>query len=113
MELAADLEKGMSRWLLARRGSDDPEDVAFYQAYGPEDASVEELVRICQERWAIESAFEEAKGEIGMDHYEVRKWDAWHRYVTLCLLAHAFLVVMRLASRNEEVARKKGILSPT
>jgi SRSO17 transposase len=110
--LAADPKKGMSRWLLVRRGSDDPEDLAFYQAYGPEDTSVEELVRICRERWAIEVAFEEAKGEIGMDHYEVRKWDAWHRYVTLCLLAHAFLVVTRLAIRNEEVACKKGIPSP-
>jgi SRSO17 transposase len=98
--------------LLVRRGTDDPEDIAFYQAYGPEDTSVEELVRICRERWAIEVAFEEAKGEIGMDHYEVRKWGAWHRYVTLCLLAHAFLVVMRLATSNEEVARKKGIPSP-
>jgi SRSO17 transposase len=110
--LAADPKKGMSRWLLVRRGSDDPEDLAFYQAYGPEDTSVEELVRICRERWAIEVAFEQAKGEIGMDHYEVRKWGAWHRYVTLCLLAHAFLVVRRLAIRNEEVARKKGIPSP-
>ena len=102
----------MSRWLLVRRGSDDPEEMAFYQAYGPEDTSVEELVGICRERWAIESAFEEAKGEIGMDHYEVRKWGAWHRYVTLCLLAHSFLVVTRLAGRDEEVARKKGIPSP-
>ncbi len=112
LELAADPKKGMSRWLLVRRGSDDPEDLAFYQAYGPEDTSVEELVRVCRERWAIEFAFEEAKGEIGMDHYEVRKWGAWHRYVTLCLLAHAFLVVTRLATRNEEVVRKKGIPSP-
>jgi SRSO17 transposase len=110
--LAADPKKGMSRWLLVRRGSDDPEEMAFYQAYGPEDTSVEKLVRICRDRWAIEVAFEEAKGEIGMDHYEVRKWGAWHRYVTLCLLAHAFLVVTRLATRNEEVARKKGIPSP-
>jgi SRSO17 transposase len=109
--LAADPKKGMSRWLLVRRSTDDPEDLAFYQAYGPEDTSVEELVRICRDRWAIEVAFEEAKGEIGMDHYEVRKWGAWHRYVTLCLLAHAFLVVTRLATHNEEVARKKGIPS--
>ena len=112
LKLAAGPKKGMSRWLLVRRGTDDPEDIAFYQAYGPEDTSVEELVRICRERWAIEVAFEEAKGEIGMDHYEVRKWGAWHRYVTLCLLAHAFLVVMCLATSNEEVARKKGIPSP-
>ena len=113
LELAADPEKGMSRWLLARRGSDDPDDLAFYQAYGPEDTSVEELVRVCQERWAIEFAFEEAKGEIGMDHYEVRKWSAWHRYVTLCLLTHAFLVVTRLAARKtKKLPVKKGSLGP-
>ena len=114
LELAADPEKGMSRWLLVRRSTDDPDDLSFYQAYGPEDTPVEELVRVCQERWAIETAFEEAKGETGMDHYEVRKWEAWHHYVTLCLLAHAFLVVTCLIARSEEVgseARKKGLPS--
>ncbi|CAA9446535.1 MAG: hypothetical protein AVDCRST_MAG14-459 [uncultured Rubrobacteraceae bacterium] len=47
-----------------------------------------------------------------MDHCEVRRWEAWHRYITPCLLAHAFLVVTCLAARNEEVGdetRKKGI----
>ncbi len=51
-----------------------------------------------------------------MDHYEVRKWEAWHRYVTLCLLAHAFLVVTCLTARNEEAdgkVRKKGISAPS
>jgi hypothetical protein len=67
-------------------------------------------VRVCQERWTIEFAFEEAKGEIGMDHYEeVRKWDAWHRYVTLCLLAHAFLVVSRASPPlTKKLPVKKG-----
>lgn len=116
LELAADPEKGMDRWLLVRRGFDDPDDLSFYQAYGPEGTSAEELVRVCQSRWAIEVAFEEAKGKVGLDHYEVRRWEAWHRYITLCLLAHAFLVVTCLAARNEEVVggetRKKGIPSP-
>lgn len=113
--LLADPEKGMGRWLLVRRGSDDPDDLSFYQAYGPEDTPVEELVKVCQHRWRIEVAFEAAKGEVGMDHYEVRKWEAWHRYVTLCLLAHAFLVVTCLAAQNEEAGgetSKKGISSP-
>ena len=118
LELAADPEKGMDRWLLVRRGSDDPDDLSFYQAYGPEDTSVEELARVCQSRWAIEVAFEAAKGEVGLDHYEVRRWEAWHRYITLCLLAHAFLVVTCLAARNEEEVvggetRKKGISTPS
>lgn len=58
----------MGRWLLVHRSSDEPDDLRFYQAYGPEDTPVEELVRVCQKRWAIEVAFEETKGEIGMDH---------------------------------------------
>ncbi len=98
LDLAADPEKGMKRWLLVRRSTDDPEDRGFYQAYGPEGTRVEEIVRVCQDRWAVEQCFAEAKGEVGMDHYEVRSWDAWHRYVTLCLLAHAFLAVVRLAA---------------
>jgi len=108
LDLEADPEKGMGRWLLVRRSTDDPEDRGFYQAYGPKGTSIEELVRVCQDRWAVEQCFAEAKGEVGMDHYEVRRWDAWHRHVTLCLLAHAFLVVVRLAAREEDLG-KRGI----
>ena len=114
LELAADPEKGMRRWLLIRRSTDDPEDLGFYQAYGPEETTLEELVGVCQDRWAIEQCFAEAKGEVGLDHYEVRRWDAWHRHVTLCLLAHAFLVVVRLAAHEEETGEngKRGISMP-
>ncbi|MDP9479333.1 MAG: IS701 family transposase [Actinomycetota bacterium] len=109
LDLAPDPEKGMRRWLLVRRSTEDPEDLGFYQAYGPEGTSVEDLVRVCQDRWAVEECFAEAKGEVGLDHYEVRRWDAWHRHVTLCLLAHAFLVVVRSAARDEEDPGKRGI----
>jgi SRSO17 transposase len=107
--LSQDAQKGMRRWLLGRRSRHDPDEVAFYQAYGRKETSVEELVRICQARWTVEEGFAEAKGEVGLDHYEVRKWKAWHRYVTLCLLAHAFLVVTRLSARSEQVEDKRGI----
>jgi SRSO17 transposase len=108
LDLAPDPEKGMRRWLLVRRSTDDPDDRGFYQAYGPEGTQIEELVGVCQDRWAVEECFAEAKGEVGLDHYEVRRWDAWHRHVTLCLLAHAFLVVVRLAARDEEEAGRGG-----
>jgi SRSO17 transposase len=107
--LAADPKRGMRRWLLVRRSTDDPEERGFYQAYGPPETTVEELVALCRERWAVEECFAEAKGEVGLDHYEVRRWDSWHRHVTLCLLAHAFLVVTRRAAAEEEGTPKKGI----
>jgi SRSO17 transposase len=115
LELSVDSAKGMRRWLLIRRSPEDPEDLAFYQAYGPEETPTYELVKVCQRRWRVEDCFAEAKGEVGLDHYELRRWDAWHRYVTLCLLAHAFLAVTRLAARDEEEEAdgKKGILRPS
>jgi SRSO17 transposase len=112
LELSADPKKGMSRWLLVRRSSEDPDDLTFYQAYGPMGTSVRELIGVCQKRWRVEECFAEAKGEVGLDQYEVRKWDAWHRYVTLCLLAHAFLVITRLAAHEEETDDKGGISIP-
>jgi SRSO17 transposase len=112
LDLAPDSGKGMRRWLLVRRSTDDPEDLGFYQAYGPEGTPVEELVRVCQARWAVEECFAEAKGEVGLDHHEVRKWDAWHRHVTQCLLAHAFLAVTRRAAVEERGNRKRGISIP-
>ena len=112
VELAQDPKKGMRRWLLVRRSTDDPEEMGFYQAYGPGETTVEELLGVCQERWVVEECFAEAKGEVGLDHYEVRKWQAWHRHVTLCLLAHAFLAVTRQAAIEEEGSPKKGISTP-
>ena len=57
----------------------------------------------------MEEGFAEAKGEVGLDHYEVRKWEAWHRYITLSLLAHAYLAVTRsFAGSEKEEAGEKG-----
>ena len=49
--------------------------------------------------------YEQAKGEVGLDQYEVRSWTAWYRFITLALLAHAFLVVMRLQAQAAEQKR--------
>ena len=45
--------------------------------------------------WTIEECFEEAKGQVGLDQYEVLKWDGWYRLMTLAMLAHAYLTVVR------------------
>jgi SRSO17 transposase len=102
---------GMQRWLLIRRGGDDGDDPRFFLAHGAEGTSEAELLRVCGVRWQIEECFAQAKGEVGLDQYEVRTWDAWHRFVTLCLLAHAGLVVMRLAA-NQHEAEEKGARIP-
>ena len=100
------------RWLLVRRNIDDPSELAYYLAYGPKGTPPEELIRVAGRRWAIEDSFEAAKGEVGLDEYEVRKWEAWHRHITLCLLAHAYLAVLRSAAKDAATAKlraKKGI----
>ena len=99
------------RWLLMRRSIAEPEKIAYYLCYGPAQTTVEELIRIAGRRWVIEDCFEAAKGEVGLDEYEVRKWDGWHRHVTLCLLAHAYLAVVRSVAAQEEDFVKRGISS--
>jgi SRSO17 transposase len=97
------------RWLLMRRSIAEPEEVAYYLCYGPARTTIRELIRIAGRRWVIEDCFEAAKSEVGLDEYEVRKWDGWQRHITLCLLAHAYLAVVRSVAEDEEDAAKKGI----
>ncbi|MGH3182715.1 MAG: IS701 family transposase [Streptosporangiaceae bacterium] len=101
---------GMAQWVLVRRRLSDPSDLAYYRAYGPEDTPLEELVRVAGRRWIIEESFERAKGTVGLDEYEVRRWEAWYRHITLALLAHAYLEVTRLHATMDEEAGKKGTL---
>jgi len=97
------LPKGWSRWLLVRRSVEKPEEMAYYLAAGPENTTLVTLAEVAGKRWAIEVSFEEAKGEAGLDEYEVRKWESWYRHITLSLLAHAYLAVCR-ACKNEKGA---------
>lgn len=103
------VRKGMGRWLVMRRSIDDPEEVGYYLAYGPAETPLHELIRVAGRRWSIEDSFEAAKGEVGLDEYEVRKWEGWHRHITLCLLAHAFLVIVRCVAAREQDSAKGGI----
>ena len=75
-------EPGKGYWLLARRSIAQPEELAWYVCFGPAETSLEELVRVAGIRWTIEECFEEAKGQVGLDQYEVRKWEGWYRHIT-------------------------------
>ena len=88
-------EPGKGHWLLARRSIAKPGELAYYVCFGPAETALEELARVAGTRWAIEECFEEAKGQVGLDQYEVRRWDGWYRHITLAMLAHAYLMVIK------------------
>jgi SRSO17 transposase len=90
------------RWILIRRSLADPSKRAYYRVAGPATTTLPELVRVAGSRWKIEEGLEEAKGEVGLDQYEVRGFRAWYRFVTLALLAHAILVVVREQAQAQE-----------
>ena len=75
--------------------SANPEELAYYVCYGPAGTTLEELARVAGTRWAIEECFEEAKGLVGLDQYEVRRWVGWYRHITLAMLAHAYLSAIK------------------
>lgn len=84
-----------ARWVLIRRSVSDPRAVAYFACGGPPTTTLAELVRVAGARWAIEDLFERAKGDCGLDEYEVRSWTGWHRHVTLSLFALAVVAVIR------------------
>jgi SRSO17 transposase len=94
-------EVGWDYWLLVRRSVADPTDLAYYVCFCPAGTPLAELVQVAGSRWAIEESFETAKGEVGLDHYEVRRWPGWYRHITLALLAHAYLTVTRAAAMEK------------
>lgn len=100
-------EDGWQRWLLARRSLSNPEEVSYYVVGGPKQTRLEEMARVAGARWAIEESFETAKGEVGLDHYEVRSWAGWYRHITLAMLAHAYLTVMRVKAVGEKTGVEK------
>jgi SRSO17 transposase len=99
---------GMAHWLLARRSVRKPDEIAYYFVFGPDDATLEQVVQIAGTRWHVEQAFELAKGEVGLDEYEVRTWVGWYRHVTLAMFALAYLTVVRQHARQALQTAKKG-----
>ena len=99
--------EGWGQWVLIRRSVGDPGEVAFYRAFGPEATTLADLARVAGTRWTIEEGFPRAKA-VGLDQYEVRRWEGWYRHITLCLVAHAFLEVTRAARTDA-----KGGARPT
>jgi SRSO17 transposase len=94
LQLTAE-EQRWEHWLLVRRSRSDPTEVAYYVVFAPAGTPLRTLARVAGQRWRIEQSFALAKGEVGLDHYEVRRWDGWYRHMTLAMFALAYLAVLR------------------
>ena len=94
--------EGGERWALGRRSISDAGEYAYYLAFDPAGTALEEVVRIAGRRWTIERAFEEVKGEVGLDEYEVRSWTGWYRHITLAMWTYALLAVLRAGAMAVE-----------
>ena len=94
---------GPEVWIVFRRSLGQDPELKVYLSNAPTDTPVTELVRVAGMRWPIETAIEESKDGLGMDHYEVRSWLGWHHHITQCILAHHFLV-------RAQKRLKKGLL---
>jgi SRSO17 transposase len=91
---------GHEVWVIFRRSTSDPTDIKYYLSNAPAKTAKTDLVRQAGLRWPVETAIEEGKSELGMDHYEIRTWRGWHHHMTLTFLAHHFLVRLRLKMKK-------------
>jgi SRSO17 transposase len=92
------LRDGWVHAVLVRRHVERTDELAYYLVYAPTETPLDEIVRAAGARWTIEDTFKLAKGQVGLDHYEVRSWHGWYRHVTLALLA---LAALTLGTRKE------------
>lgn len=106
LPLAEPLEPNWRRWLLVRRSVSDSQDLQAYVVFAPQETPLAEVVRVAGTRWTIEQLFEAAKGDVGLDHYEVRSWTGWFRHITLAMWALALLTVLRAGAIALEALKK-------
>jgi SRSO17 transposase len=85
------VDAGFERWVLIRRNRQDSASYACFLVFAPAGSELAELAGAAVLRWTIEECFQRAKEELGLDHCEARSWHGWHRHVTLCMAAAAFL----------------------
>ena len=105
---ASAFQEGWLEWWLARRSLRDPTEITYYLVCAPAATTLQTVVQVAGTRWAVEESLETAKGEVGLDQYEVRKWTGWYRHITLALLAHAFLTVTRAQAIDSDGQKGGG-----
>jgi SRSO17 transposase len=108
VELNEPAPTGWKHWLLLRQSISDPSKVSAYRVFALANVSLARQVRVAGMRWTVEESIQTGKGEVGLDHYEVRSWTGWYRHITLAMWAGAFLSVIRKES-GAEIVPKKGL----
>lgn len=101
---------GPRTWAIFRRNLSRPPELKFYVSNAPVTCPHQRLAQASGDRWPIETVLEEAKGEVGMDHYETRTWRGWQHHMAQTFLAHHFLVRVRL--QLKKIARTDYGASP-
>jgi SRSO17 transposase len=101
LPVAAPLQSDWRRWVLVRRRVSDPTALTAFLVFAPQSTTLVEAVQTAGTRWAIAICFEAAKGEVGLDQYEVRSWTGWYRHITLAMWAYALLSVVRARHLQE------------
>ncbi len=99
---------GPESWLLARRSISDPTNVAYYLSNAPAGTPLAKLAQVAGTRYLVEQCIEEAKGETGLDEYEVRHWPSWHRHITLSMMAHAWLASVRYKTQQKKGGQNRS-----
>lgn len=92
--------------VLVRRSIEAPDKLDYFSVFAPQGTTLVDMVQAAGCRWKIETGFEDAKGEVGLDQYEVRSWRGWYRHITLSMLAHAYLSIIRMRQATGECYRQ-------
>jgi SRSO17 transposase len=101
--------QAFDHWLLVRRSLRNRAECAYYVVFAPADVELAELAGVAGLRWTIETCFELAKDELGLDHCEARSWHGFHRHVTLVMAASAFLAKLRADLLRSAVTQEQPI----
>ena len=105
LPLSSPVPAGWERWLVIRRSipaGAEPPELAYVLVFARQGTTLQQMVPVIGSRWTVEQCFEVGKGEVGLDEYEVRSWQGWYRHITLCMLAQAFLTVLRAQSTAQQ-----------
>jgi SRSO17 transposase len=101
------------RWLLIRRSRRDPNKRVYYLVFASAGTTLAELAGVAGLRWTVEECFQRAKDDLGLDHCEARSWHGWHRHMTLCMAALAFLARLSADLRRGAWESKLNETSPS